>query len=64
MDPLTDREREWLVRDEAVWRRAHLLAAAHPGVDVSDLYHTLKNLDLTPAQRLARGLRHGRLRAQ
>lgn len=32
-------------------------------IDVSDIYHALRCLQLTPSQRLAAGLRRGRLRA-
>jgi len=66
MDPskLSEAEREWLVMDERRWRRAHDIVAAHPELDVSDVYHTLVNLERTPLERLARGLRRGPSRSQ
>jgi len=45
--------------DERRWQRAHEIIATHPELDVSDVYHTLVNLERTPAERLARGLRRG-----
>jgi hypothetical protein len=62
LDDLTSEERAWIVRDEAIWRRAHAIVARHSELDVSDVYHTLINLQRAPAERLARGLAHGRLR--
>ncbi len=59
---MDERERAWLEADERRWQRAHALAALHPEHDVSGLYHTLRNFERTPAERLARGLAHGRLR--
>jgi hypothetical protein len=44
------------------WERAFELARAHPGHDASDLYHALRCLELTPAERLRAGLQRGRLR--
>ena len=38
------------------------LQARHPELDVSGLYHTLRNMERSPAERLARGLAHGKLR--
>jgi hypothetical protein len=57
----SDREREWLERDNERWRRAHAIAASHPGMDVSGVYHVLRNLEKTPTERLRDALRHGRL---
>jgi len=44
------------------WERAHELARADPRHDPSDLYHALRCLELTPAERLRAGLQRGRLR--
>jgi hypothetical protein len=60
---LTRTQREWAAHSERLWRRAHAIAAAHPGIDVSDVYHALRCLEATPSQRLAAGFRRGRLRA-
>lgn len=62
-DDLTPAQREWVRHSDDRWRRAHALAERHPGVDVSDLYHALRCLELTPAERLRAGLQRGRLRA-
>jgi hypothetical protein len=59
-DDLAPEQRAWLARDEKRWRRAHAIAAAHPGVDVGGVYHVLRNLEKTPSQRLRDALRHGR----
>ena len=61
---LTGTQRGWAVNSEHRWQRAHAIAAAHhPGIDVSDVYHAMRCLALTPSQRLAAGLRRERLRA-
>ncbi|HEX7842375.1 MAG TPA: hypothetical protein VF469_33110 [Kofleriaceae bacterium] len=59
---LTEEERRWAVEAEALWRRAMAIAARHPGMDVSGVYHVLQNLRRTPEERLHRAL-NGRLRA-
>lgn len=61
LDRLTAAERAWLIRDEALWRRAYEAAAANPGVDAGGIYRALRNLEKTPSQRLRDSLRHGRL---
>lgn len=61
---LTAEQRAWLERDEELWRRAHAIVSATPrgaALDVGDVYHAVVNLERTPAERLARGLAHGRL---
>jgi len=60
---LTDDERAWLEADERLWRRAHAIAAQHPGMDVSGIYHVLCNLRRSPEERLRRSLAFGRLGA-
>jgi hypothetical protein len=52
----TDEQRDWLLHSAALWREAHSIAAANPGVDVGDVYHSLRCLELSPSQRLGRGL--------
>ena len=59
---LTAAEREWLTADEALWQRAHRIVTETPTLDVGDVYHTLRNFQRSPAERLRRGLRHGRTR--
>jgi len=61
LDRLTPEQRAWVVRDEKRWRRAHEIAQANPGLDVSGVYHVLRNLEKTPTQRLRAALHHGRL---
>ncbi|MBY0492834.1 MAG: hypothetical protein K2Y23_01345 [Cyanobacteria bacterium] len=60
---LTRDQREWAIASERLWQRAHAIARRAPQDDVSDLYHALRCLALTPSQRLAAGLQRGRLRA-
>ena len=60
VDPFTDEEREWIALDEALRARAEVLAA-DLGRDAADVYKTLRHLAKTPSERLALGLRHGRL---
>jgi hypothetical protein len=60
---LTSEEQAWLEADERLWRRAHAIAARHPGMDVSGVYHVLRNLQRSPEERLSRGLAFARLGA-
>lgn len=60
---LTPEQETWVRHSEALWRRAHELVRQHPGHDPSDVYHALRCLELTPAERLRAGLQRGRLRA-
>jgi hypothetical protein len=62
-DAWTDEQRAWAQRSEALWARAHRIAAQHAGVDVGDVYHAFRCLELAPAERLRQGLSRGRLRA-
>jgi hypothetical protein len=59
---MTPEQRQWLRHSEALWRRAHEIAQAHPEHDPSDLYHALRCLEQSPADRLRAGLQRGRLR--
>ncbi|OFW17921.1 MAG: hypothetical protein A3H97_22690 [Acidobacteria bacterium RIFCSPLOWO2_02_FULL_65_29] len=52
----TEEQRAWLRHSEALWREAHRIAAANPDVDPGDVYHALRCLDLSPSERLRRGL--------
>jgi hypothetical protein len=56
IDTLSQAQRIWLLHSEALWREAHRIAAANPGVDPGDVYQALRSLDLPPAERLRRGL--------
>ena len=64
MRELTPEQRAWLTHSEELWARAHRLASGHRMHDVSDIYHALRCLELSPAQRLRQGLSRGRLRAR
>jgi hypothetical protein len=58
---LSAADRAWLDHDAEVWKRAHAIAARHPGVDAGDVRHVLYNLERSPSERLARSLNHARL---
>ena len=60
---LTPEQRDWAIRSERDWQRAHAIVRDHPACDASDVYHALRCLALTPSERLAAGLHRGRLRA-
>jgi len=51
----------WLEHDNALRARARGLAD-RLGRDAEDMYKTLKQLERSPSERLALGLRHARLR--
>jgi len=63
VNDLTAAERDWIEADELRWRRAHEIAARNPGIDVGGVYHVLRNLERSPAERLRRGLAFARLGA-
>jgi len=48
-------ELAWVRHSEELWIRAYGIAAAQPEIDVGDVYHTLRCLELSPSERLARG---------
>jgi hypothetical protein len=62
-DVLTADERAWIEKDDRLRARAADIAVRH-GRDPEDIYHTLIQLQRTPGERLARGLRHARLHPQ
>jgi hypothetical protein len=59
---MTPEQRAWAQHSEALWQRAHAIAAADASVDAGDVYHALRCLELAPSERLRRGLSRGRLR--
>jgi hypothetical protein len=59
---LTPQQKQWLDADEHLWRRAREIAGTRNGLDVIGIYHVLRNLQLSPSERLRKGLAHGRLR--
>lgn len=58
----SDRPHEWFLSSEARWREAHAIAARNPSLDPGDVYHALRSLDLSPSERLHRGLTRVRRR--
>ncbi|HEY3665171.1 MAG TPA: hypothetical protein VGL19_04185 [Polyangiaceae bacterium] len=58
---LTEAQRAWALHSEELWAQAHRIAKSQPGIDAGDVYHTLRCLELSPSERLARGLSRGRL---
>jgi hypothetical protein len=56
LTPLMPDQHAWAEHSAALWREAHVIAAAHPGLDPGDVYHALRSLELAPAERLRRGL--------
>lgn len=58
-EDLTEPEQAWVRDNERLWARAHAIAARHPGMDASLVYHALVNLRRSPEERLARGLVRG-----
>jgi len=61
-EELSETERAWLFHSEALWRKAHAIAATRPDLDTGDVYHALRTLELPPAERLRRGLTRVRVR--
>lgn len=59
---LTPEQQAWLIESRALWNEAHEVVAEQPDLDVSDVYHVLRNLKLSPAERLRRGLTRVRVR--
>jgi hypothetical protein len=59
---LTSDQRAWVSHSEELWRRAHAIVEDRPDLDVSDVYHALRTLELPPAERLRRGLTRVRVR--
>jgi hypothetical protein len=59
---LTPDQIEWLRHSEELWRKAHAIVSRRPDLDVSDVYHSLRNLELSPSERLREGLTRVRRR--
>jgi hypothetical protein len=53
---LTEEQEMWVRHSAALWREAHAIVAAYPDLDAGDVYHALRSLELTPTERLQRGL--------
>jgi hypothetical protein len=64
---LTDEQRAWLQHSEELWLKAQQIVADDRDRDLGNVYHALRNLELSPAERLQRGLtrvRRNRLHAR
>jgi hypothetical protein len=61
---MTEEQRRWTELSRKLWRRAERIAAAHPGMDVSGVYHVLWNLRRSVEERLRQGLILDSLRTQ
>jgi hypothetical protein len=48
LSQLTAEQRQWVLEHEALWRRAHAIVARHPGMDVTGVFHVLRNLRRPP----------------
>ena len=46
---LSEAERAFVDHSESLWRRAHIIAAEHAGLDAGDVYHAHRCLELEPA---------------
>jgi hypothetical protein len=61
-EDLTSDQRAWVEHSAQLWDRAHAIVNGRPDLDVSDVYHALRTLELPPAERLRRGLTRVRFR--
>lgn len=59
---LTNDQRAWVSHSAELWRRAHAIVERRPDLDVGDVYHALRTLELPPVERLRRGLTRVRVR--
>ena len=62
LDELSESERAWLEKSEALWARAYKIVSERPKLDAGDVYHALCNLERTPTERLRRSLARAQLR--
>jgi hypothetical protein len=62
-DGLSDEERAWVRHDAELWSGAHAIARGRPDLDIGDVHHALRALELTASERLRRGLERVRLRS-
>jgi hypothetical protein len=56
MDQLSAEERLLALHIEALWRKAQRIADQRLDLDAGDVYHALQALELSPTERLRRGL--------
>jgi len=53
---LSEAQRASLLRGEELWREAEEIVRQDPQRDIRNVYLALRNFDMTPDERLARGL--------
>jgi hypothetical protein len=63
LNGLSRDQRDWALQSAKLWEQAYALTQSHPEHDPSDVFHALRCLELSPAERLRNGLSRGRLRA-
>jgi hypothetical protein len=61
---MTPDQQQWVTLSNELWTRAERIAARHPGMDVSGVYHVLWNLRRSVEERLRQGLILDSLRPQ
>jgi hypothetical protein len=59
---LTAAQRQWVLHNEELWRRARAIVETRPDLDAGDVHHALRALELPPSERLRRGLTRVRAR--
>ena len=61
-EDLTLDQLTWALHSEELRRKAHAIVSNRPDLDAGDVYHALRTLELSPAERLRRGLTRVRVR--
>ena len=59
---LTPDQRAWTLHAEELRRKALAIVSSRPDLDSGDVYHALRTLELSPKERLHRGLTRVRVR--
>ncbi len=60
---LSPEQRDLVAQMQPLWERAHRIVERQPALDISDVFHALRNLQRTPSERLRRAVTYGRPRA-
>jgi hypothetical protein len=63
LEGLSDAEKAWALHSERLWQSASAIVSEYPELDPGDVYHALRCLELSPTERLQRGLSRGHLGA-
>ena len=61
-DELTPDQRAWALHSEELRRKALAIVSGRGDLDPGDVYHALRTLELSPKERLQRGLTRVRVR--